>query len=162
MLARWDASTVVFFSVVQFVGVGVTARCSLESVGSRQARSAADNFFESPVLSDIDQEAIYIADVSLPIRVFSAKGKRISRSPSGVRQQVRQQQLLYSLSAVAAQQDAGTRLRRASRATSHWYSSVGVINHVLLLHFGGIFFSRIFRGFFATSRVSLKYRDAHV
>ena len=142
-------------------GVGVTARCSLESVGAGRQEVQPTTSSSRPCSATSTRKPVYIADVSLPIRVFSAKA-RISRSPSGVRQQVRQQQLLYSLSAVAAQQDAGTRLRRASRATSHWYSSVGVINHVLLLHFGGIFFSRIFRGFFATSRVSLKYRDAHV
>ena len=63
-----------------------------------------DNF-ESPVLSNIVQEAVYIAVVSPPIR-SSARGQRISRTPSGVPQQVRQQQLLYSLPAAGAQQDA--------------------------------------------------------
>ena len=33
MVTRCGASTVVFFPVVAFVGVGVTARSSLESVG---------------------------------------------------------------------------------------------------------------------------------
>ena len=150
-------STVISFSVVALVGVGVTARCSLESIGRVSLRPP-------PVHCVCASGQAGKKCSRQPLRVARAQQHRpggrlhcgrISAHPCFFgevpgNQQDSQRRTTTASAAPAVVQliccgsaaSCGTRLRSASHGTSHWYSTLSLL----------FLFSRIFRGFFATFR----------